>query len=100
VCFIVCERPKRKQPSWFSASTLKLIDAQDKAKKIHLKRPTPDSKYYWRELQKRVTTSFKLDEGAHLNAQITDLESAASKRDHGTVWQIIDHKTSSPKNPV
>ena len=52
------------------------------------------------EAQKRVTTLLARDEANYLNAQLIDLELAASKRQYGNVWKIVGHISSKPKQPV
>ncbi len=97
---ILGKRINRKQPSWVTAETIRLIDAQTEAKARYKKMPTSKGKQRWRDLQKQVSASFERDQAAHLEAQITDLELAAHRREFGTVWKIVGYISAQPKKPV
>ena len=47
-----------------------------------------------------MTESLLQDEQTHLNAKIADLELAASKREYGAVWQIVNIISGPPRKPI
>ena len=97
---ILGKRTQRNQPSWVSENTLKLINAQTKAKTSYKSLPNDASKQHWRSIQEQVTASLESDEDKHLDSQLSDLELAARKREYGKVWQIVGHIADPPKKPV
>ena len=100
---ITCEkllgkRPKRKQPSWVSNHTLKLIDEQGKAK-VKQSQLEAD-KNSWRHLQSKVSESFTRDQNLFEEQQLKALELADQKHESGTIWKIIEKMTKKPQVPA
>ena len=95
---VLGKRPKAKQPSWVSSSTLQLINEEGEAKKEYLRTFSQVSKEKWKEKQTTVKAAFEKDEDEHLNLQLEALELANSKHEHRKVWQLIEKITEKPRN--
>jgi hypothetical protein len=76
---------------------LALIEAQNQAKRLHKANPTTTSKKRWEQLQKDATEALQKDEENHLESKLEDLEKAASKREYGSLWQIINQVSGAAR---
>ena len=67
---------RRKEKSWVSQNTIKLVEQRNRAKKKYHQKKTSHSKARWKALSKEVQESYKKDEETYLNSQIDRLEEA------------------------
>ena len=77
-----------------------LIEAQNQAKRLHKANPTTTSKKRWAQLHKDATEALQKDEEKHLESKLADLEKAASKREYGSLWQIVNQISGPARQPA
>ncbi len=68
-----------------------------KPKRSTLTKKTRDD---WTSLQVKVSEALERDQINRLNAELETVELAASKREYGTVWRIVNFIAGQPKREI